>query len=110
MYTSYFKLSYNHPDAVSIAVKSPDYFFGKKYPLLMPTRKLLYSFKDGKISEDEYTEEYFKLLQRRKVTPEKVFNDLGPNAVLLCWEIDGFCHRHLVSYWLREHNIKIKEL
>jgi len=39
-----------------------------------------------------------------------VYEELGENAVLLCWEKDGFCHRHLVADWLQEKlGIEIKE-
>ena len=39
-----------------------------------------------------------------KLDPAQVAADLGPNAILLCWEPPGkFCHRRLVAEWLEEH-------
>lgn len=35
--------------------------------------------------------------------PQKVFDDLAEDAILLCWEAPGkFCHRRLVAAWLEE--------
>jgi uncharacterized protein (DUF488 family) len=41
-----------------------------------------------------------------------VFNELGEDAILLCWESpEKFCHRHLVADWLsKKLDIKITEL
>jgi hypothetical protein len=39
----------------------------------------------------------------KELDPQKVFNDLGENAVLMCWERPNFrCHRRLVAEWLEE--------
>jgi len=38
-----------------------------------------------------------------KLDPTKVFEELGFDVVLLCWEAPGkFCHRRLVAEWLEE--------
>jgi len=38
-----------------------------------------------------------------KLDAAKVVEDLGSDAVLLCWEAPGkFCHRRLVAAWLEE--------
>ena len=58
---------------------------------------------------------------RRKVTdildklnPEKVFNDLREDAVILCWEKPGpgaLCHRRLIAEWFHDRlQIKVNEL
>ena len=46
-----------------------------------------------------------------KLDPKQVYEELGENAVLLCWEKSSdFCHRHLVSEWLSEKlGIEVKE-
>jgi hypothetical protein len=39
-----------------------------------------------------------------QLDPLSVYEDLGPEAVLLCREPPGvFCHRCLVAAWLEEH-------
>ena len=36
-----------------------------------------------------------------KLNPREVYNELGEDAVILCWEApDKFCHRHIVAEWL----------
>ncbi len=39
-------------------------------------------------------------------------SDLGPDAILLCWESPGEdCHRRLIAAWLESHlKIKVPEL
>jgi len=54
-----------------------------------------------KMGEEEYRQKYQAILAR--LDPRKVYEDLGQEAVLLCWEQPGeFCHRRLVAAWLEE--------
>lgn len=91
-------------NSVSIALRSPKWYQGRRYPALAPRPKML------KMSEAAYRVEYQKILD--KLDPQKVFNDLGEDAILLCWEAPGkFCHRRLVAAWLEKHlGITIPEL
>jgi uncharacterized protein (DUF488 family) len=47
-----------------------------------------------------------------KLDPQKVFDDLGEDAILLCWEAPcQFCHRRLVAEWLEKHlGVNVPEL
>ena len=53
-----------------------------------------------------------------KLNPQQVFDELGDNAVLLCYEkyanIENgttFCHRRMVAKWLEQNlGIKVDEL
>ena len=68
----------------------------RRYPALAPTRQML------KMGEAEYRAAYQEILDR--LDPRKVYQELGEDAVLLCWEKPGeFCHRRLVAEWLEEH-------
>ena len=81
---------------VSIAFHSPGAYRGRSYPALAPRRAML------KMDEATYRVEYQKILDH--LDPRQVFNDLGEDAILLCWEAPGkFCHRRLVAEWLEEH-------
>ena len=64
-----------------------------------------------KISDKEYTFLYYKHTLDY-LDPEKVYNDLGDDSILLCWEKPGlFCHRHIVSNWFKQIlGIDVKEL
>jgi uncharacterized protein (DUF488 family) len=55
-----------------------------------------------KMDEATYRKEYQKILD--SLDPAKVGKDLGPDAIMLCWERPGeFCHRRLVAEWLSKH-------
>ncbi|MDD2904187.1 MAG: hypothetical protein PHU44_17305 [Syntrophales bacterium] len=106
MHTSNFWRFYRSEDLrlVSIALKTPEWFQGRRYPALAPTRKML------KMCEVKYREAYQKILER--LDPRQVYEDLGPDAILLCWEQPGeFCHRRLVAEWLEKHlGVEVPEL
>jgi hypothetical protein len=63
-------------NSVSIALRSPKWYQGRRYPALAPRPKML------KMREAAYRVEYQKILD--KLDPQKVFDDLGEDAILLC--------------------------
>ena len=100
---------------VGISRGTPRFRTGFKYRLL---RELA---PDGSAwaAEDErdFTETYTAQLEQ--IGPEVIVGRLrriseeagGAALVLLCYEPDGeFCHRHLLSAWLRERGVEIREL
>jgi hypothetical protein len=98
--TSNFSSIGRQPDdfknSVSIALRSPKWYQGRRYPALAPRPKML------KMDEATCRVAYQKILD--KLDPRKVFDDLGEDAILLCWEAPGkFCHRRLVAAWLEKH-------
>jgi len=106
MYTSYFA-KYKGSKGVSIAGKSPDWFQGKQYKKLAPKYDWWKKWHDEKLSEEWYIQKYYNTILRN-LNPQEVYEELGKDAVLLCWErSDKFCHRHLVSKWL-EHELGIR--
>ena len=106
MHTSHFWRFYheNDPRLVSIALKSPEWFKGREYPPLAPRLDML------PMEEAEYRREYQAILD--VLDPRKVYEHLGQEAILLCWEPPGrFCHRRLVAEWLeRALGVQIPEL
>ncbi len=110
MKTSYYAISGREPNAVSVAGKAPIWFLGRQYKKLAPKYWFFQKYKkDG--DEEFYKEQYYKEVLD-KLEPQKVYNELGKNAVLLCWEKKGkFCHRRLVAEWLEKAlGITIEEL
>lgn len=110
MNTSYFSKSGRHPNAVSIAGRAPDGFSGREYKVLAPKYWFFKKYKedgDKEFYTDRYLEEVLKPLD-----PLKVVEDLGRDAVLLCWEKPGkFCHRHIVADWIQEKvGVLVEEL
>lgn len=109
MHTSYFGLFHHRHDLrlVSIALRPPRWFQGRRYPALNPPPDMLHH----NLSDEEWAEQYHKRVLSQ-LNPRKVYEELGPDAILLCWEEPGaFCHRRLVAEWLeRNLGIKVPEL
>jgi uncharacterized protein (DUF488 family) len=110
MNTSYYAKSSKLPNAVSIAGKAPDWYTGREYKQLAPKYWFFKKYKDDG-DEKFYTEQYKKEVLDQ-LDPKKVFEELGENSVILCWEKSGkFCHRHLVAEWFKEKlGIEVTEL
>jgi len=115
MNTSNYLKNGNHPNAVSIAGRAPDWYKGKQYKKLAPKYFFFKKFKDEwdeKYGDEEYYIEQYNKEVLSKLDPMKVYEELGGDAVLLCWEKPGeFCHRHIVAKWLsKELHIEVKEI
>src|SRR5439155_17514364 len=94
--TSNFAKSGKHPDAIAISQGVPRFYRVKRYLPLAPPRWLLKA-KDSELFDREYRKQ-LELLDAKQVA-----EDLGPNAILLCWEsFNVRCHRRLVAQWLEE--------
>ena len=91
-------------EPVCISVGKPRWYSGRLYPPLYPTRKML------KMSIEQYNLLYDEILS--KLDPQQVFDELGENSVMLCWEKPGIlCHRRRVAEWLEQHlGIVVPEL
>ena len=113
MYTGYFaKLkTYLHAGLVpvSIALVTPDWYDGKCFPLLAPTKSIFTEWKFGAHSGDNtcYTQRYkaevLEPLVRDRVIRmlEIVAEAPRDRIILLCYEKpSSFCHRHLAADWL----------
>ncbi len=83
----------------------------RTYKSLCPGWALVKQYKQQKISQYNYIEMYQQTVLD-KLNPEKVYHDLGENAVILCWERPGvFCHRRLIAEWFHNRlRIKVNEL
>ena len=113
MNTSYFAKSAKNPNAVAICAQVPGWFTGKQYKKLAPTWDIFNEWKKTG-SNEIYTKRY-KWAILDQLNPQEVYDELGANAVLLCYEAPNkFCHRHLVAQWLtdslRKHGIVVTEL
>jgi hypothetical protein len=94
--TSNFAKSGKHPDAVAISQGVPRFYQEKRYLPLAPPRWLLKT-KDPELFDLEYRK------QLDSLNAKQVVEDLGPNAIILCWEsFNVRCHRRLVAEWLEE--------
>jgi uncharacterized protein YeaO (DUF488 family) len=111
--TSYFakskKIDSTGYKPVSIARTNPSWYEGEVYKTIAPTSSLLYDYKQGNLTEEEYTTRYKEEVLDR-LDPKAVFDELGEDAILLCYEkSEDFCHRQLVSAWLTKAGYRVLE-
>jgi hypothetical protein len=98
------------PRGVCIARWAP-MWTGRRYEPLYPPHDLLRAYRDFRIDWIVFAAGY-----KRRVLAEldarRVYAELGPEAVLLCFEPAGeHCHRRLVAAWLeQEIGIEVPEL
>jgi hypothetical protein len=110
MRTSNFQRAGKNPKSVSIAGLGPSFFKGREYRKLAPKFWFFKKFKkDGDAAF--YTIQYKKEVLDT-LNPKTVYDELGEDSILLCWERPGeFCHRRLVADWFKEKlGIEVKEL
>src|SRR5712691_9790245 len=94
--TSNFARRGKHQDAVAISQGVPRFYRVKRYMPLAPPRSLLKA-KDPELFDREYRK------QLDSLDAKQVAEDLGPDAILVCWEsFNVKCHRRLVAEWLEE--------
>ena len=113
IYTSYFAnmraFSKDGIMAISIARYSPRWYQGPQFTAVAPTSYML----SGACSHEEYLRKYDEILSR--LNPQQIVSSIesisrGKDVALCCYEKPGdFCHRHLLSEWLRKNGYDVKE-
>ena len=80
-------------------------------PELGPNWFLLSKWKDGLITEEQYTYEYLDILAKRVLSPDAVLEMLPKDCYLLCYEAPhDFCHRHVLAEYIeRGTGVVIRE-
>lgn len=112
IYTSYFAMNkfVLHDEIIPVVISTSIPFWSDSFILydkLYPTNDMLWDYKHGKITEQEYVKKYRNDILS-KLDPHEVYKELrelsGDKPIcLMCWERSGkFCHRHIVAEWLRE--------
>ena len=111
--TSYFANWRNFPGnrkKISISRITPKWFKADiEAKELAPSSKLLKEYKEGNVSDEEYEERYFNETLS-KLDPLSIYKKYK-DGIFLCYESsEDFCHRQLVSKWLKENNLEAQEL
>ena len=118
IHTSFFgnvsKLPQNiFPIAISEYV--PEDWTGLKYEKLAPKREFVEAWERNP-NNDIYAEKFNEQVLSG-LTADAVVEELmsmcpeGTEPCLICYEYPGeFCHRHLVSKWLRKHGYECLEI
>lgn len=98
---------------ISICGKPPFPWGGLRYPKLMPKKGFFAEWKRN--GDNEFYIRHFYDEVLAVVTPEIVVKELcelahGEDVALCCLEKPSdFCHRHLVSKWLRDAGYQSEE-
>lgn len=120
-YTSYFAVMRFMPEnfvPISVCIKPPVWFKGKNYLPLAPKGEMFSQWKNNQ-DDEEYIEKYNSSVLSNldcanvKSDLEKIAISENPNCeaiVLVCYEKPtDFCHRHLISKWLKDNGVEIEE-
>ncbi len=116
VYTSYYGNWRKFPEGktlVSVSFHHPDHFpnlHKTELRKLFPPFQLVMDYKNGKVSEEEYTEKYLTHLNSQDLNWNKAIEKLQ-DCILLCYCKKGqFCHRHIIAGILREHGAEVEEI
>lgn len=120
LYTSYFarvkklnEMGFNN--LVCVAGYAPKFFFdwpnAKFFPDLAPRKDWWREWHDSGLGNDWYEQKYRETVLS-KLNPNKVVEELGDNAVMICYEKPSdFCHRHIIANWIKENTgIEVEEV
>ena len=116
IYTSYFAKLKSLPEniiPISICGKAPDWYNGLQYKKLAPKYEFFMKWKEN--HNNDYYIKCFNEQVLNKLDPMRVYQELCSLAKsdefdLICYEKPSdFCHRHLVSEWLKERGFDIEE-
>ena len=124
IYTSYFSYYFHRIEhdktfvdtsfPIAICVKNPSGYVGASYPALAPINGILAQYRrinNVSVYMDRYNKEILTPLSVNKVVYDLFEMSEGKDVVLLCYEkADHFCHRFLVSDWLKENGYYVEEL
>lgn len=116
IYTSYFSKwkGFEDPNYVLMATTyyKPEWFSGEWFFDVAPKKELVEKYKAGEVGADQYTDIYLNYLTENseKILAQVRAFDPNKTYILLCFEgPDRFCHRHVLSSWLRSKGIPCEE-
>ena len=118
IYTSYFGKISKFPkefEPICIARWQPKWYTGKALLSLAPSDRLLRWWKSSKqdeVAQEKYKTSYMSMLKTYKAAAlERVIKNIAGDKipVLVCFEKEGFCHRHLVAEWFNNNGIECEE-
>lgn len=108
--TSSFRRAKGDPRCVAISARVPKGYSNRRCKKLAPPYWMVRKSKSGEITDEEFERQFTEYVLE-KLDAREILDEIGDDAVLLCWEKAGeFCHRKLVAEWLsRELGIEVKE-
>lgn len=113
IYTGYFAKIKNYDgECFSIARYTPKNIRCGYAPMFFPSEQLLFDWKIGTITEEEYVKRYHEETLNKINVPALlgVLQQYQKDIFFLCYEKpNDFCHRHLVAEWLNNLGIVCRE-
>ena len=113
IYTGYFGQYEKYVEAgltpVSIAGMAPCWYEDREWKFLAPNLSTFTKYKNGDYTEFQYMDEYIPKLEKLDLDDLKRQIEELDNIIFLCYEKDGFCHRHLLADWLEAHTNYVVE-
>ena len=110
IYTSYFRLNGNHPQAKSIVHNTPEFFKGKVINMLAPDSIIVDGVKKGLIKQKTLLLIYENYI-KNKLDLNNLLMQLSDGDVLLAHHKDyDNCHRKIISEFLKSNGIDCIEL
>lgn len=112
IYTSNYARNGKNPNAYGTSYMRPRWYKGKMLFDVAPPKDLVTEYKNGNVTEEQYTIRYIQALKDRGLTPENTLELIPDGAVLLCYEPPGaFCHRRILAEWIQMYTgVVIEEL
>ncbi len=118
IYTSYFGKIQKFPsnfEPICVARWKPKWYNGKIFPTLAPPESLLRWWRasdKNKLDEMNYRKRYMAMLDNLQPTTivHLIYELAGEKIpILVCFEKDDFCHRHLIAEWLTKNGFRCEE-
>lgn len=109
IYTSYFGNLRKLPKGIYYSVARYTPYIEGVYHLkkLAPPSIMLSRYKNNTLSKRDYIINFRDILNNTEIPKE--FKKNNQDIFLLCYEKEGFCHRHIIAQWLEDNNIKCEE-
>ena len=115
IYTGYYSKLEEYEKAglepIAISGLAPCWYEGYHWKFFAPSLDIFTKWKNGEIDDQGYVNRFIPerldILDKEDIKEKLLQFD---NPILLCYEKDGFCHRHIVADWIRENlNLDVKE-
>ena len=115
IYTGYYAKIKTYLDngliPIAISGEAPIWYKGLHWRFLAPSYDIFYKWKSGLIDDKGYVDRFIpERLEKLDKSNLKQQLQAISNPILLCYEKDGFCHRHIVADWIKQNlNLDVKE-
>lgn len=115
IYTGYYGRINEYEEAgltpVAISGQAPCWFEGYHFPFLGPSLDIFTKWKNKEITDQQYVDRFIpERLEKLDKTDLKRQLEMIDNPILLCYEKEGFCHRHIVAAWIEQNlGLEVKE-